>query len=114
MLFEKKIFPIFFARTVKIIEIHAMLKMKTSLGNHCYVDGWTQYTEQVSIAVKFQICIRDYTQYNFVNNTIISITPSLHDMFRPKTVVIRYLSYAKTVLLYRMFIFHITYDCDIS
>jgi hypothetical protein len=42
-----------------------------------------------------------YSQYNSVNNVTISITPSLRDMFRPQTAVIRCFSYAKTVPLYR-------------
>jgi hypothetical protein len=46
--------------------------------------------------------LSNYTQYNSVNNATISITPSLHDMFRPQTAITRYLSYANTVPLYKM------------
>jgi hypothetical protein len=43
-----------------------------------------------------------YTQQNSVNNATISINPSLHDMFRPQTTVIRCFSYTKTVQMYRI------------
>jgi hypothetical protein len=42
------------------------------------------------VALKFNFY---YTQYNSVNNATISITSSLHDMFRPQTDIIRCLSY---------------------
>jgi subtilase family serine protease len=39
--------------------------------------------------------------YDSANNTTIAVTP-LHNTFRPQTAIIRCLSYAKTVALYRM------------
>jgi hypothetical protein len=41
-------------------------------------------------------------QYNSVNNANISIIFYLHNMFRPQTVIVRCLSYAKIVPLYKM------------